>query len=284
MSCLVAVETDMIDLHCHSHFSDGLLSPSLLIDRAVAAGLRIVALTDHDTVAGLASFKEAAKDQAIQVIDGIELSVRWKKYDIHILGLHINPEEPFLLDVIKQQNESRIRRAHDIAQCLEHCGLVEAYSKACALAGHERVGRPHFAQVLINEGMVADMKTAFKRYLGRGKPAYVPVSWISIEQAVKVIKQAGGHAVIAHPLKYKLTRSRLNELIVEFKAAGGAGLEVVSGLMNEGEIKEVAGLCLRFDLAASTGSDYHGDNLSSVALGRQRQLPLNCTPIWHRWV
>lgn len=273
----------MIDLHCHSNFSDGMLAPAALVNKAVEANIKILALTDHDTMAGLSNLHEAASNLPITIINGIEFSTRWKKYDIHIVGLNISPDDEAILALIKRQNESRIRRALQIAEQMKICGIDDAYDKACKLAGHERVGRPHFAQLFIDEGLVPDMQAAFKRYLGRGKAAYVATPWLSVTEAVEGIVQANGQAVLAHPLKYSLTRTRLQELILTFKIAGGTGLEVVSGEMSVTQIQEMAGLCLRFQLAASTGSDYHGDTLSRISLGRQRQLPVNCTPIWQQW-
>ena len=273
----------MIDLHCHSYFSDGELSPGALLNKALDARIKILALTDHDTTAGLLSLHEAARASDIKIIDGIEFSVRWKKYDIHILGLNINPDEPRLGALIAQQNENRVDRARQIAERLTNCGVDEAYRKATELAGHERIGRAHFAQILINERRAVDMKTAFKRFLGQGQAAYVSTVWISIEDAVAGINQAGGQAVIAHPLKYGLTRSKLHELINAFKMAGGVGMEVVSGAITLDQANDLAGLCSRFGLLASTGSDYHGDTLSRTALGQQRALPVNCIPIWNQW-
>lgn len=272
----------MIDLHCHSHYSDGALSPEALINKAIAANLSILSLTDHDTVDGLPRLRTAALSSGITIINGIELSTRWKKYDIHILGLNINDNHHGLHALIAKQNESRISRAREIADRLKSFGVSDAYEKACELAGHERVGRPHFARVMMNEGYSTDMQTIFKRYLGRGKPAYVPTPWISVDNAVECINQAGGVAVIAHPLKYSLTRTKLHELVILFKDAGGAGIEVVSGEATLDQINELAGLCMRFDLLASSGSDYHGD-ASRISLGQQRSLPLNCKPIWHQW-
>ncbi len=270
----------MIDLHCHSHFSDGSLSPDALLERATRAGVRVLALTDHDTTAGLSELHRAARDCDIIIINGIELSTRWKKHDIHILGLNISLDDTSLCKLIEQQNESRILRAHQIAACLVESGVDNAYHKACELAGHERVGRPHFAQILLNEGLVPDMQAAFKRFLGRGRVAYVPTAWISIDTAVDAIVHAGGQAVIAHPLKYKLTRSKLHALIGEFKEAGGVAMEVVSGEMTVSQINEAAGMCLRFGLLASTGSDFH-HLVSRTGLGKQHQLPTSCNPIWN---
>ncbi|MCP0913498.1 MULTISPECIES: PHP domain-containing protein [Legionella] len=273
----------MIDLHCHSCFSDGLLSPADLLAKAIHAKVRLLALTDHDSVAGLNLLNEAAFAKDIQIVNGIELSVRWKKHDIHILGLNINPKDTVLTALIAKQHDSRQVRALQISECLSHLGIQNAYQKACDIAGHGAVGRPHFAQVLVNEGIVKDIQTAFKRFLGRGKGAYVPTPWCSVETAVAAITHAGGQAVIAHPLKYKLTRSKLHDLISVFKSAGGEGMEVISGGMTSVQINELASLCERFKLYASTGSDYHGDAISNTNLGQQQQLPLNCTPIWHKW-
>lgn len=272
----------MIDLHCHSYYSDGALSPAELIQKALAQQVTCLSLTDHDTLAGYPELYEAALDTPIKIIQGIEFSTRWKKYDIHILGYQIN-QNTQLDDLIKQQNLCRIDRAMQIGSALELLGVADGYSKACEVAGHQRAGRPHFARVLINEGKTRDMKTAFRQFLGRGKSAYVPTPWMSIQQAVEGIVQAGGQAVIAHPLKYGLTRSKLHELINEFIDAGGEGIEVVSGSMTTTQIKELVGVSIRFKLLASSGSDYHGDMLSRTNLGRQQQLPVNCNPIWQHW-
>ena len=273
----------MIDLHCHSHFSDGELSPDSLLKKALDARGRVLALTDHDTTAGIMPLREAAAGCDITIIDGIELSSRWKKYDIHVIGLGIKPNDAQLLALIATQNTNRIARAHAIASRLQASGVNDAYQKACNIAGHERVGRPHFAKVLVCEGKVSDIKAAFKQYLGRGRSAYVPTPWLPIEESVAGIVRSGGQAVIAHPLKYDLTRTKLYELIRVFKEAGGVGIEVVSGQATAHEIQELSGICQRFDLLASTGSDYHGDTLSRMGLGRQQPLPNNCLPIWQEW-
>lgn len=273
----------MIDLHCHSLFSDGQHTPDALITKAKLAGLKALALTDHDSIEGYAPLQLANVSGELTLIPGIELSARWKKYDIHILGYGFDPNSSIITDLVSRQNESRIERALQMAECMRLLGIENAYEKACEVAGHKRVGRPHFAQVFVDAGMVKDRQMAFKRFLQRGKPAYVPTPWISVEEAVIGINQAGGQAVLAHPVKYCLTKLRLHELIVTFKNAGGSGMEVVSGEISELQAKEMAGLCVRYDLLASSGSDFHSDEFSRISLGRQRQLPVNCTPIWHQW-
>lgn len=272
----------MIDLHCHSTFSDGALSPEELIKKAQNQQIQCLSLTDHDTVSGYSSLLQAASGTSIKIINGIEFSTRWKKHELHILGYQIK-HTPNLLELIGRQNQSRITRAQQMGQLLNLFGISDAYLKASNIAGHERVGRPHFAQLLVNEGKARDLKAAFKHYLVRGKSVYVPTPWISIKEAVEGICAAGGQAVIAHPLKYGLTRSKLHELIIEFKEAGGVGIEVVSGEMTVIEVNEVAALCARFHLLASSGSDYHGDKVSRINLGRQKHLPVNCMPIWQEW-
>lgn len=273
----------MIDLHCHSHFSDGLLSPQNLLDKAAEAGVTMLALTDHDTIAGLELLQQATNVASITLINGIEFSTRWKKCDVHVLGLNIDPVNPALIDLIARQNDNRKQRAVQMSEKMRVLGVDDAFEKASQIAGHDRIGRPHLAQVFINEGKARDMPTAFKRYLGRGKPAYVATPWATFTEVVEAIHAAGGHAVLAHPLKYKLTRTKLHELVTDFKGVGGDALEVVSGETTSTQAQELAGLCLRYQLLSSTGSDYHGGALSRVFLGRQRELPLNCTPVWHQW-
>ena len=273
----------MIDLHCHSIYSDGYLSPDELLARAIENNVHVLSLTDHDTIAGLSSLHEAALGQPIRIIDGIELSVRFKTVDVHILGLNIDRNDSSLLALIEKQKQSRIVRAQEIGERLGSLKVTNAYQKIVDRIGHACVGRPHFAALLVEEGLAHDMQQAFKRYLVRGRVAYVPTAWINIDEAVEGIVQAKGCAVIAHPFKYALTRTKLHALINAFKLAGGVGLEVVSGMMTPALIMEAAGLCKRFELYASTGSDYHGDEHSRVGLGKQKPLPDICIPIWHNW-
>ncbi|STX51523.1 TrpH protein [Legionella busanensis] len=273
----------MIDLHCHSYFSDGLLSPKELIEKANSINLRVMALTDHDTIEGVKNLLKIKNDYSVKIITGIEFSTRWKKYDIHIIGLGVDIANYFFNDLINKQNNNRINRAKKISEKLADIGVNNAFERACQLAGHDRIGRPHFARLCVEDAKAIDIQAAFKQYLCRGKPAYVETPWISVAEAVEGIIKAGGQAVLAHPLKYQLTQTKLRELIKEFKQAGGEGLEVVSGNISLDQMNNVVALCRYFELLASTGSDYHGDSLSRISLGRQPQLPLNCTPIWHNW-
>lgn len=271
----------MFDLHCHSNYSDGLLPPQALIDKAITNKVQVLAITDHDTIEGFASLPE--KPSKLTLIPGIELSVRWRKYDIHVLGLNIDKDNALLKEVIRQQNDCRLQRSIQMAERLEALGCTHVLEKASQVAGHTRIGRPHFARVLMDEGKASSMQAAFKQYLSRGRPGYIPTAWISLSQAVECIVASGGDAVLAHPLKYRLTRTKLHEFLYEFTAAGGTGLEVVSGKMTPAEIHDMIGVCQRFQLLASTGSDYHGDAISRVSLGCQAPLPNHCKPVWHNW-
>ncbi len=272
-----------VDLHCHSLYSDGLDDIDALLQQALANGVDVLALTDHDTTEGVSLLQNKAKEHPIRIISGIEFSARWKKYDVHILGLGVDIDAEPLNALIAEQAQHRETRGQAISNQLASVGVLNAYEKACEFAGHKHVARPHFAAVLVQEGKVPDVQTAFKRYLKSGRLAYVPTLWPDISRVVEVITQSFGLAVIAHPLKYALTRTKLHEFIKTFKEAGGLGLEVVSGLMETSAINELGRLCQRFDLLASTGSDYHGLGLSRVRLGQQADLPKMCNPIWQAW-
>lgn len=273
----------MIDLHSHSSFSDGLLHPADLVKKALACGVRCLALTDHDTLEGLDAFHKAAENTSLHTVSGIEISTKWKKYDIHILGIRVKAT-PLLEALITRQVEHRITRAQAIGKALENYGLENAYEKAAQLAGHARVGRPHFAKLLLLEGRIPDLQTGFKWYLGSGKPAYVPSTWCTVSEAVTAITDSGGIAVLAHPLKYGLTRTKLRALIEEFKEAGGLGMEIISGQMTTVQIRDMMELGLKYQLLASSGSDYHGDGVSFISPGKQPLLPATCIPLWHDWV
>lgn len=274
---------NMIDLHCHSCFSDGLLRPDELIQRAILQGVKIFSLTDHDTLEGLSEFSQAKYEGQIQLIDGIEWSTLWKKKTIHVIALGIDRHEEEIKKLIDKQNQIRRLRAEDMGRRFEALGLFNAYQKACVLAGHENIGRPHFAQVLVQEGFVVDMAAAFKRYLGDGAQAFVKTDWLDLKTIIDVTKRSGGQAVIAHPSKYKWSATQLKAFIKVFKEWGGVGIEVVSGDTPLKVIEILASLSVQYDLLASSGSDFHGDGLSRVGIGKQARLPLKCKPIWQVW-
>jgi 3',5'-nucleoside bisphosphate phosphatase len=272
--------TETYDLHCHSTASDGALSPTALVQRAHQCGVTSLALTDHDTVAGLNEAQAAGEATGLKLIPGIELSTSWQNKCLHIVGLGIDPSYPPLVEAIGNLQIMRTERAEKIAEKLEKKripGALEAVKKA---AGEGMITRTHFADFLLSQFHVSTQQEAFDRYLGTGKDAYVSTTWADLEQAVDWIVQSGGVAVLAHPLRYKLTASWMKRLLPAFKEAGGQGIEVVTGRYNNDEIKLVAGYAKRFELAGSVGSDFHNPANQWVELGRLAPLPEHIKPVW----
>lgn len=271
---------EIYDLHCHSTASDGALSPTELIIRAHEQGVTSMALTDHDTTAGLAEARTAAKAKGIRLISGIELSVSWHDKCFHIVGLGIDPDYPPLAQTIQDLQTVRAERAEKIAHKLEKKRIPGALEAVKHAAGDGMITRTHFADFLLSQHHVSTQQEAFDRYLGQGKPAYVSTSWAEMCQAVKWITESGGVAVLAHPLRYKLTANWMKRLLTAFKEAGGQGIEVVTSRINADEIKLITGYAASFELAGSKGSDFHNPENQWVELGRLAPLPSAIRPVW----
>ena len=272
-----------IDLHCHSYESDGELSPADVVQRASSNGVQILALTDHDTVSGLAEANLKANELGLRLINGIELSCIWRKFTIHILGLNFSMGNGVIAMAQKRQLEARLSRAELIAEKLVKKGLPNVLERACALSRNGVPGRPHFAQALIEQEVVKDFAEAFKKYLGAGKVGDVKDVWPELSQVLNWIKDAQGSAVIAHPRKYNMSLTKLREMIVDFKASGGAGIEVITSGQKQGEIGLLSDLCQRFELLGSVGSDFHTSKYPWAELGRIPALPDSVKPVWDSW-
>lgn len=273
-----------VDLHTHSKVSDGLLAPAELVRKAAELGVDTLALTDHDDVRGLPEARAAAKEAGITFINGVEISVSWETTTLHIVGLHMDPENAVLSDGLGAIRLGRVERAKGMAQALTERGIEGSLEGAYSYADNkEMVGRTHFARYLVEKGVVPDVKTAFKHYLVKGKPGYVPQIWASLEDSVAWLHQAGGVAVIAHPGRYKLGAGPLRRLFAQFKETGGDALEVVTGNHTADQARYFAGMSKAFGLAASRGSDYHGPGESYTLPGRLPQLPAGLTPVWELW-
>lgn len=272
-----------VDLHAHSYYSDGELAPSDVIKIAVENGLDAVALTDHDSTDGLIEAKQAADSYGIQLIPGTEISASWRYKDIHIVGVGIDPAQADLAEGLQHHQQLRRDRAKAIGDCFEQIGIQGAFEAASQLAGKGLIARPHFARFLVDAGHCKDMGTAFRKYLRRGKPAYVKTAWRPLEEVIGWIKNAGGIAILAHPCRYQLTSTQLRHLLQDFVEAGGEGIEVVTGNQTLNDTQHVARLCKDYKLLASRGSDFHGPS-SRAELGKMAQLPLSCTPVWSRLV
>lgn len=277
-----------IDLHCHTHCSDGSLSPQTLIDRAVNYQIAVLAITDHDTLDGfyIAQDYILEKNIPLKLISGIEISTSWQGFEIHIVGLNIDANNSALRALISSQQQAREQRAITIGEKLAKCGFVNAYEDAKNLADNGTITRAHFAKVLYQQGHVSTMQKAFDKYLGKKgrnmQQAYVKPAWCSIEEAVSVIHNAGGSAVMAHPIRYDLSTKWLKRLITHFKESLGDGLEAVLPQMNPQQRQTMLNYCVEYDLYASTGSDFHHPNKWSD-LGRNLTLPDGTKPIWALW-
>lgn len=275
--------TQLYDLHCHSTASDGALSPTDLIKRAVENGVTTLALTDHDTTDGLLEAQNSANFLGLTLINGIEISAQWEKLGIHIVGLNIIPEHEELQKVIAQLHLMRTERAEKISQKLAKKGILNALESVQKVARNEMITRVHFANFLVSQAHVATVSEAFDRYLGDGKVAYVSTIWTPLETAVQAIRTAGGVAVLAHPLRYKLTATRMRKLLSTFKNAGGQGMEVVTGRYNPDEMRVLANFATQFELAGSAGSDFHSPENQWLELGRLAPLPEKVKPVWELW-
>jgi len=272
-----------IDLHAHTTASDGRLLPAELVAMAAKIGLNYLAITDHDTISGVASAQAAANEHALSIIPGVEISVTWKRQTIHILGLNIDIQQPDLLAGLAHLQTRRYARAQRIAEALEKIGVQAPLAEAQKLASGVLISRSHFAQVLVDQGFSKDIKSVFKHYLVPKKPGFVNVEWVSLTHAVGWINAAGGNAAIAHPARYRLTRTKLLALISDFKQAGGEGLEVVSSSHSHNEIHNMADIAEKTALLSSAGSDYHGIPGQWGSLGQIPSLPKRCQPIWAKW-
>jgi 3',5'-nucleoside bisphosphate phosphatase len=271
------------DLHTHSTASDGTLTPTELVARAGAAGVRVLALTDHDNTDGLAEAERAAADCDLTLIPGAEISVTWNTRTVHVVGLRLDPANVELQTGLARLMEFRAWRAEEIGRRLAKHGIEDAYEGARTLAKGRLIGRTHFARLLVQRRRAADTSAVFRHFLTRGKPGHVPGDWASLEEALGWIRVAGGEAVIAHPARYELTRSRIQRLLGEFRELGGVGVEVVTGSHSRDEAFTFARHAREQRLRASAGSDYHGPENPWLELGRLPPLPEGCVPIWRDW-
>ncbi len=273
----------LIDLHCHSTISDGLLQQQELVAHAAQHGVKVLGLTDHDDLGGLAIAAEAAKQHDIAFINGVEISVTWKRRTLHIIGLKINPNNSALKTALAKVRIGREERALQIAAELAKAGIAGAYEGAKVYAKQSIMTRSHFAQFLVQAGHAKNVKSVFKKFMVKGKPGFVDHQWMSLEEAVTLINGSGGVAVIAHPGRYDLGFVNMHLLMHEFRGYGGAAIEVVTGSHTPPQYQEFATIAHRFSLKASQGSDYHGPGLSYMEMGNLPDLPPSCIPVWQDW-
>jgi predicted metal-dependent phosphoesterase TrpH len=273
-----------IDLHSHTYYSDGQLSPKELIDRAHNMQVDVLAITDHDTVNGIqeALNYQSQQKRHMQILAGVEISTSWHNFDIHVLGLHVDHHNPQFLQRLAQQSAERERRAQEMSDKLAKVGIEDVLVEAKALAGVGQITRAHFARVLVARNVARDFDAVFRKYLGKGKKAHVKPQWIEISEAICWIQDAGGKAVLAHPGHYDMTAKWLRRLVAEFAQAGGDGMEVIHSHLTPERKKVLLDLALEHKLSGSSGSDFHFPN-RWTELGRNLALPEQLEPIWKNW-
>ena len=257
----------MIDLHCHSTFSDGSLTPEQLIAEAAKIGLAALALTDHDTTAGLPRFLAAAADTAVRAVPGVELSVDCSSGVMHMLGYWMDLANPELVRQMEWIRDGRAMRNRAMLEKLNALGFAMTWAEVQAFAGEDVVGRPHFAQVMLQKGYAKDKNEAFDKWLGDGKPGYADRPRLTAEVAVALIRQAGGVAVLAHPYSLHVGKDAMASLLIELAAAGLAGVECYYSEHSADLTKEYLVMARQANLVPTGGSDFHGEVSPGIHLG-----------------
>ncbi len=270
------------DLHCHSDVSDGTMTPASLVRRAVAHGVDLLALTDHDNLGGLAEAAAQADASGLTFVPGVEVSVTWAEETVHVVGLGIDPTNPALDAALSGVRAGRIERARSISAGVESAlGISGLFDSAIAHATHpEMASRSHIARALVERGVCRTTSEVFDRFMIAGRPGHVPHRWATLEQAVGWIRGAGGVAVLAHPGRYRIGDLALGELIGRFQELGGEAIEVVSGCHDNGQVDAFARRARALGLRASRGSDFHGPGEGAMDIGHAPALPAGLVPVW----
>lgn len=273
-----------IDLHSHTTASDGRLTPSQLIDRAVEFNVQVLAITDHDTMDAIPTAKAYIASQNIDItlITGVEFSTVWQNKDIHVVGLNLDSDNKELRGLIQEQQERRRTRSELIAHRLESMTKKPVLEEVSRIADGAPITRSHFAKWLVENGYAKNLQQVFKKFLTRDNPGYVPPNWCSMEQAVSAIHTAGGVAVLAHPGRYQLTAKWTKRLINAFVEAKGDAMEVALPQQSQQERRNLADYAIQYNLLASQGSDFHYPS-PWTELGRNLWLPSGVKPVWALW-
>ena len=255
-----------IDLHVHTTASDGTCLPADAVELAARQGLTAIAVTDHDTVLGYNEARAAGERLGIEVIPGIEISTKYDRA-VHILGYYIDPESKSLEPVLNWIVEDRDKRNRKMAEMMAADGLPVSYEMM-----HERygavIGRPHFAEILVELGLAGSVQDAFDRFVEKGQKYYQPRTILPIDQAVEIVVNAGGVPVLAHPFQYRMDDALLRELIEHCMGFGLRGIECRYTGYDEEMVAYLEALAREYGLIRTGGSDFHGTNKPHIALGR----------------
>lgn len=270
-----------VDLHCHSTASDGLLPPAEVARRAAANGVEMLALTDHDDIAGLPAAREAAEACGIAFVSGVEISIEWEGTQIHVVGLNFDPAGEALNAGLAAIRSGRIDRARRMSAELEKVGIGNTFDGAMRYAENPNlISRAHFARYLVEAGVCKDVRSVFESYLVPGRPGYVDHRWAGLAESIDWILDAGGIAVVAHPARYRISSGAMRRFLGEFRDRGGQAIEVVSGSHSLDDVGTFGRLAREFGFMASRGSDFHGPKESYVDLGMLGYLPDGLKPVW----
>ena len=278
-------EYKKVDLHCHSTFSDGSLTPTEVIQRAHENGVDLLALTDHDSIDGVKTLWEQRAELPLTLIPAVEISSSWLGKDIHIVGLNVDLTDENLSKFLAEQLRKRQQRGLLLIEKFENRLKIKDVAKK--LKEHAKgaiICRSHFAQLLVDEGQAVDFRRAFERFLAKGKIAAVKSDWPDIRKVVEVINAAGGVATIAHPSRYKLSNSKLYELIEYFANCGGKAIELSYPGIKPQKQRQMTRVAKEFELLASKGSDFHHPHQVWANLGKVPQLPVDIEPVWNMFV
>ena len=260
-----------VDLHIHSTASDGQFSPADIVRKSAEAGLTVIALTDHDTVDGIAPALEAAKNfPRLKVIPGVEISTYVDKGEVHVLGYFVDYTQPELLDALGRMRNSRQERAQKMIAKLKNMGLPVEWKRVQELAGNGSIGRPHIAQAMLEKGYITSVKEAFTNYIGWGGTAYVERDKMTPVEAVQLILQANGLPVLAHPF----TIDDPETMVIELKAGGLVGIEAYYDSYTAKETNRLIKLAGKHGLIVTGGSDYHGIDASTETMIGGANVPI----------
>jgi len=252
-----------IDLHMHSTCSDGSFTPTEVVTHAVSLGISTISLTDHDSVSGVCEATQKGEEVGVTVVPGVELSAQVDDKDIHILGYFVDPKNEALQACLKTFQDARVERAEKIVEKLNRMGIPVQMAHVMAKAGDAAVGRPHVADVMVEEGFVFSSNEAFYKYLGYAKPAYQPKYALAPAEAIEVIHASGGLASLAHPVLYAR-----DDLIPQFVEAGLDAIEVMHIKHDNKTVKRYSALADKYGLLKTGGSDCHGDRRGDAIMGQ----------------
>ncbi|MGJ8646182.1 MAG: PHP domain-containing protein [Marinomonas colpomeniae] len=273
-----------VDLHTHSTRSDGRLSPTELVDLAVEQNVSLFALTDHDTLDGIEEASQRASEYGLSFVNGIELSTQWNGIPLHMVALHFERNNAALLSIVAKNQAIRLDRARRIADLLVRQGLPDLFDEAVALAGDSQLGRPHFATLLVEKGLVKDSNKAFDRYLGNKRLGQLRDVWPELEGVLTDLSGENVELILAHPKRYPLTVTKLKRLLSDFKKWGGTGIEIASGNERPDSVRLLERLSQEFGLKASVGSDYHGPFGPWMQVGKFTQIQESKVDlVWQNW-